>query len=227
MPAFSITPGEKRTVPEQVREARALWTEKRNIDWNRRPREPERISMKRFLTVLIAAAFFLTLFAPAGCGGDKAKAQEYMRNGDDIINGLSIRYGGIEQQTNMLLDEYNKGATMDAAGVKAKIDEINGTMNDAEGDAMQAGADYSSIKQLQGVQDYAMYAEYRLEMLRKLSEMKGLLGAMLAEIEKSNASGQAPDMARLQELSNEVENRGAEMSALDRQATDYKSEKNL
>jgi hypothetical protein len=183
--------------------------------------------MKRFLTLLIATAFFLTLFATGGCGGDNAKAQEYMRNGDDIINGLSIRYGEIEKQMNTLLDEYNKGATMDAAGVKAKVDEINGTMSDAEGDATQAGADYSSIMQLQGVQDYQMYAEYRLEMLRKLSETKGLLGAMLAEIDESNASGQAPDIARLQELSTEVEDRGAEMSALDRLATDYKSEKNL
>jgi hypothetical protein len=182
--------------------------------------------MKKLLAFLVAAAFLFSLFALAGCGGDKAKAQEYMESGDSIMTGLSISYAEIGSQVNALISEYGKG-TPDPADVKAKMDTINGLISDGEAGAQEAGADYTQIMQMKGVQDYAQYAEIRLEMLRKLNDVNALLGQMQSLIDKSRSAGQAPDPAQLQELANEIGNTEDEMSALDRQASDFKSEKNL
>jgi hypothetical protein len=182
--------------------------------------------MKKLLAFLVAAAFLSSLVAPAGCGGDKAKAQEYMDSGDGLLTSLSVSYAEIGSQANALISEYGTG-TPDAADVKAKMDAISGMISEGQTSAQEAGADYTQIMQLRGVQDYAQYAEIRLEMLRKLNDVNALLGQMLSLIENSNSAGQAPDPVQLQELANEIGNTEDEMSALDRQASDFKSEKNL
>jgi hypothetical protein len=182
--------------------------------------------MKKTLVFLVGTVFLFSLFAPSGCGGDKAKAQQYMESGDSILLDLSVRYAELGSQANALIAEYGQGAP-DPADVKAKTDAISNTISDGQASAEEAGTDYTQIMQLRGVQDYAQYAEMRLEMLRKLNDVNALLEQMLSAIEKSTAAGEAPDPGQLQELANQIGNTEDEMSALDRQASDFKSKKDL
>ncbi|OFW59312.1 MAG: hypothetical protein A2V52_06675 [Actinobacteria bacterium RBG_19FT_COMBO_54_7] len=182
--------------------------------------------MKRLIAILIAAAFILTLM-PAGCGGDKGKAREYMNKGDAIISDLNTRYVEIGSRVDTLVSEYSQGINTETIGVKDELDEIKGLIGQAQVGAAEARVDYTGILELQGVQDYAQYAEFRLEMLNKLSQVDGVFSQNLALINSANTTGQPADVAQLASLGAQLETLGTEISALDQQAGDFKVRKKL
>ncbi len=182
--------------------------------------------MKKYLIVLMIAAFVLTV-VPGGCGGDMGKARELMNNGDQILSDINAQYVEIGNNAHALVNEYSQGINPEPIGVKAKADEIKGLISEAEGNASEAMGDYGGILQLQGVQDYALYAELRLEILNRLQQADGIFGQTLAIVDASIKSGQAPDIAQLAALASQLENLGTEMAALDQQAKDFKAGKKL
>jgi len=182
--------------------------------------------MKKYLIVLMIAAFVLTA-VPGGCGGDKGKAEELMNNGDQILSDINAQYVEIGNKAHTLVNEYSQGINTEPMGVKAKTDEIKGLISEGESDAGEAMGDYGGILQLQGVPDYALYAELRLEILNRLQQAGGIFGQTLAIIDASITTGQAPDIAQLAALASQLENLGIEMAALDQQAKDFKAGKKL
>jgi hypothetical protein len=182
--------------------------------------------LKKILAILMIAGFVFTLI-PGGCGGDKAKAQEYLRNGDEILLDLKSQYLDIASKTDSLINDYSQGKNTEPAGVKARIEEIEARIGNANSDSGNAAAAYNRILDLRDVPDYRQYAEIRLEMLSRLQRQDSLFEEMLSTIDRCLDGGQAPDMARLQDLASQVTDTGTEISGLDQQAIDLKAGRKL
>ncbi len=182
--------------------------------------------MKKYFIVMTIAAFVLTA-VPGGCGGVNGTARELMNNGDQILSDINAQYVEIGNKAHTLVNEYSQGINTEPVGVKAKTDEIRGLIGEVEGSAGEAMGDYGGILQLQGVPDYALYAELRLEVLNRLQQAGGIFGQTLAIIDASITTGQAPDIAQMAALGSQLENLGDEMTALEEQAKDFKAEKKL
>lgn len=180
--------------------------------------------MKRFMVVALVAALLVGVVSVSvGCGGDTAKAQEYMNAADEAYQKLG-------EDANQLAGKITQAMTKatDVAGLEAAIAEVNTFIDDLIKQAEEVTALYDKIKPLNGVVNYVKYADMMTEVLTKetdaFEQLKGAMDAILA-------AAKAGDTAKLEQLSGELEATfstiGDEISKLEEQAQKFKTDNNL
>ena len=193
--------------------------------------------MKRKLLVLVAlvlvGAMALLLVLP-GCGGDKGKAKEYMKNTEDMIDGMESKTEKFLSDLQGLFAKWSEGAITTVAQLKSETEGVEEQMDELLGEAKEAIDELDKILDLKGVEDYAQYAKYRLSIIENnltiaenieyiLNEMESILTA----VESGQEVNQEAIVSKLMEIAEKITELEEVNEELDKKAEDLKSEKKL
>lgn len=189
--------------------------------------------MRRILlsvTCIVAAAAFLL----AGCGGDSAKARDYMANGDEQFADLVLKNdelsGEIESVFGKLSEDILDGKTPEGESFEKSVTKIKALGGDLVDIAGGVAAQYSKISGLQGVGDYAQYASLRMQVIdidkKMVSRLDEYLDGCLASL-SSEVFDPIEFSACARAFAAEIKEEDARARELEEQAKKLKDEKEL
>lgn len=185
--------------------------------------------MKKFLTAAVAALVVVSVLASAGCGGDTAKAQEYMEEADAAQKELSSKLNELSRDTTALVTAALQGNV--AAITQEDLTRIAGMVGTFEPEIARVKDLYARITALDGVDDYAAYAESMMKALDAEAEIVAAGGAFLAELEPYLKNGDVAGLTSKIESSTEaiIEVQGLQTASDEAyaEAEKIKKEKNL
>jgi hypothetical protein len=178
---------------------------------------------KSISLVLVVVLSLLVVALLPGCGGDTKQAQEYMQNGDKLVERL---------QTEANTWQADVSASMtnvaDPAAFQSAIEKAKASANDLSKTAGEAKAEFEKILELEGVEDYAKYAELQIEALDKFQELITKTNSFFDQMAAMVSSGDVSGLTAAQEqYTTEVTTLGEEINKLDDEAQQLKSDKDL
>jgi hypothetical protein len=163
------------------------------------------LMMKKALIALLAAALCMSmLVALAGCGTDenKEEAKQAMIEGDGYMDAAREQQALLQEKQNELTASFMAGDTSvmaEVTGEEAQA-EFKAILDDMQAELDAAEQAYTSIMEIEGVQDYKDYANKMIEAIGKygdwLQAAQTLLGSV-ADILANLPPGQMPDVTQL------------------------------
>ncbi len=180
--------------------------------------------MRRFVSlVLVVVLALLVVALLPGCGGDTKQAQEYMENGDKLVERLQSEANTWQSDVSASMANVS-----DPAAFQAAIDKAKASANELSKTAGEAKAEFEKILDLEGVEDYVEYAELQIEALDKFQELITKTNSFFDQMAAMVSSGDVTGLTAAQEqYTTEVNALGEEINKLDEEAQELKSEKDL
>lgn len=140
--------------------------------------------MKKALVLALVAILAVSVLAVAGCG-EVDKAKEYMKEGDDLSIKLEdYTKQATESVTDLLID---LGVDLTVTGdvdFDRVVEEADKQIGELVSSGEKAKAEYQKILDLDGVEDYKEYANYRIKAIDNttslLEKMKSLIDTLNA-----------------------------------------------
>lgn len=193
--------------------------------------------MKRFITLLVAILLIAgsLAFLP-GCGGDTAKAQEYMKAGDDILSEVQTESESLGEQITDIGNDLSSGAITTTAELEERAEEYENDTDAILEKAEEAKAEYEKILSLNGVEDYVEYAGLTIDLIdtaiELLEGMNSMLTDTLAYLQKVEAGTltEAEDAAfaeEMEKLEADIGDLSDEAEELSDEKDQLKTDKNL
>lgn len=135
------------------------------------------------LTLAIMLVAIVAVLLP-GCGSDTKQAKKYMQQGDELVKQYEGEHTAWEQSVN-------------SATSIADLDKIKDSANDMSKTAGEARAAYEKILSLKGVEDYALYADIKMEILDKQQEFISLTNVYLDQLAPMISSGDVTNLSSI------------------------------
>lgn len=186
---------------------------------------------RRTLSLVILVALVV---ATAGCGDQKAEARKYMAEGDQALAALQSDSQAFEEKQQAFQQDASSGRISTSSELDEKIAELETIASRLEAGYADAKAAYERLKTLNGVDDYARYADLRIQGLNKLTELTDTYLEFLKFISdalRQEETGQAIDQEALNnratQISNDLMRLNEETKKLDDEAKKLKSDKKL
>ncbi|MBN2168730.1 MAG: hypothetical protein JW738_05755 [Actinobacteria bacterium] len=152
--------------------------------------------MKRVLIISISLLLAVVLVAAtAGCN-DKAKAQEYMKKGDELST-QSYSLSAFTKEMNSadftsLLTELGLDLAAATAGDwESSASEVTSEIDRLISDANNAQDEYEKILALDGVDDYQQYAELKIKALENYIPVLESLQSLINQMGKALSQGKS------------------------------------
>lgn len=136
---------------------------------------------RRIITPVLVALIALALFS-MGCGGEKAKAKEYMKEGNDFMVKADEKSKKLEEAINTLNEKLTPGAT--SQEIKSLADPIDDASNEILIDIGKAKESYKKIEKSGNVGAYKDYAKTQIALIDKESQMVMEFIRMLDQLEE-------------------------------------------
>ena len=145
------------------------------------------ITMKKCVTLalVIMLVSIVAVLLP-GCGSDTKQAKEYIQQGDKLAKQYMEERATWEQNI--------KSATS-----PADLEKIKTFANDMSKTAGEAKAAYKNILSLKGVEDYATYADLKIQFLDKSQEFITLTNTYLDKLVAMIVSGDVTNQPSISE----------------------------
>lgn len=122
-----------------------------------------------FLAAALAALAALFASFLVGCGGDLAKAREYVRNGDEQV--AEIEKEGQQLGNEMtgafdaIIKDISAGRTPDAGAFESTADSVRKHADSMLKQASAARAEFEKVDSLDDPGEYKAYADLRVKMI--------------------------------------------------------------
>ncbi|MDD5448099.1 MAG: hypothetical protein PHO53_02890 [Actinomycetota bacterium] len=136
---------------------------------------------KRITASIFVVLMVLTLFS-IGCGGEKEKAQQFMKEGDSFITKADGKSKRLEDAIDTLGEKLTPNAT--SQEIKSLADPIDEVSNEILIDIGKAKESYEKIVELGNVGAYKDYAKTQIELIDKESQMVTEFMRMLDQLEE-------------------------------------------
>ena len=155
-------------------------------------------AMKRVLVLLMVTLLGLTVLVAAGCGGDTAQAQEYLKAADEAYTEAQAQG---EEILNILTPMLAGAMAGNYAAVTPEVLANGSELIQESLDTLlpDAAAAYAKVNDLEGVEDYQAYADAMLKTIESdteaLAGTKGLIDS-LAPIAQSGDAAQVEQWFR-------------------------------
>jgi HPt (histidine-containing phosphotransfer) domain-containing protein len=150
--------------------------------------------MRKTLVLLVVLLVSSALLALPGCGGDAAKAKEYMEKGDEYSVELKDYVENASDNVTDLLVSLGVDlavtGTVEFETVAEQARKNIGQLRNAGGKAV---AEYEKIEDLSGVEDYKKYAELRIKSLNEIGNLLEKAEDLISQLEKASAAGEPLD----------------------------------
>jgi len=150
--------------------------------------------MRKTLVLLVVLLVSSALLALPGCGGDAAKAKEYMEKGDEYSVELKDYVENASDNVTDLLVSLGVDlavtGTVEFETVAEQARKNIGQLRNAGGKAV---AEYEKIEDLSGVEDYKEYAELRIKSLNEIGNLLEKAEDLISQLEKASAAGEPLD----------------------------------
>lgn len=132
--------------------------------------------MKKCMCILVSLILTITVFCATGCGSNEAKAEDYMKKGDELSNSLEALTRNAKDDATGLVTALGLDLMAASAGEwESSAGEVEAKVDQWIKDAKEAKVEYEKILDLSGVEEYKKYAELRIKALDNLiSVMNGL-----------------------------------------------------
>ena len=166
------------------------------------------------LTLVIMLVATVAVLLP-GCGSDTKQAKEYMQQGDRLAKQYDGERTAWEQ-------------TVNSATSAADMEKIKSSANDMSKTVGEAKAVYEKIIALNGVADYAKYADLEIKALGEKQEFITLTTTYLDQLAPRIASGDIFNLPSISDkYGNDVKKLTEETTKLDEEAQKLKADKKL
>jgi hypothetical protein len=179
--------------------------------------------LRRATTVALAIMLCSAFLVASGCGGDTARAQQYMKTADSYYDQVATD----SQALSGKITSAFSGAT-DPAQMQAAVAQLNGFLDSMDKEADKAGAAYEKMTPLKGVGDYTRYASMQIKLMGLVKQATGKLRTVMNQVAAAVGAG---DTAKLQALQASFEadfnQISQQITTLEQQANKFKSQKNL
>lgn len=173
--------------------------------------------MRRLFTLALLMMLVAVVAVPlSGCGGDTEQARQYMQQGDELA-------GQFRDEANTWVQNIKSGYESPAGQEKFRA-----SAEDLSKTAGEAKAAFEKILTLEGVDDYARYAELQIQRMDIFQEFITLTSTYFDRVVAMMDSG---DVSNLQGLTDayleDADKLGEEIDGLDEEAQKLKADKNL
>jgi hypothetical protein len=132
-------------------------------------------------TLAAAIVLLMVAFMAASCGGDPAKAKAYVREGDALL----VKIQPVSQDLSSAISELFKAVfaegKVDAAAFVTGAAKIKEQADRLLSGAESARKEYARVAELEGVTDYARYADYQQQIIELNAKGVADLNAFLDE----------------------------------------------
>lgn len=174
------------------------------------------------LVLVIMLALIAVSLLP-GCGGDTKQAKKYMENGDKLVQQLQKEASTWQTDVSASMGNVN-----DPVAFQSAIEKAKASANELSKTAGEAKAEFEKINTLEGVDDYAEYADLQIQALDKFQELITKTNSFFDQIAAMVNSGDVTGLTAAQEqYTNEVNAIGEEINKLDEEAQKLKADKDL
>lgn len=180
--------------------------------------------MKRTMTIALVLALAVVLaIVVAGCGGDTKQAKQYMQAGDKLVQKLQTDAQTWQTEVSSSMSNITDPAAFSAAMQKAKT-----SANELSKTAGEAKAEYEKIKGLNGVDNYAKYADLETQAMDQFQKLITETNKFFDQIVSMATSGDVTGITNAQKTYTDTANNiGGQITKLDEEAQKLKTDKKL
>jgi len=175
---------------------------------------------------ILVLACIMLLLVPAvvlvGCGGgDTGQAKKYVKQGDQLANERGSK-------NTELLDAWRtvRQAT-DSAAKATAWEQAESIYSEVQALVQKEQAEYAKIKGLKDVEDYAKYAELKIQELNAFDEMLKVTNDFLLKLNNNGFGSQQELEAANQKYQAEAQKLQEENEQANKEAEQLKKDKNL
>ncbi len=175
---------------------------------------------------ILVLACIMLLLVPAvvlvGCGGgDTGQAKQYVKQGDQLANERGSK-------NTELLDAWRtvRQAT-DSAAKATAWEQAESIYSEVQALVQKEKAEYAKIKGLKDVEDYAKYAELKIQELNAFDEMLKVTNDFLLKLNNNGFGSQQELEAANQKYQAEAQKLQEENEQANKEAEQLKKDKNL
>ena len=158
----------------------------------------------RWPIVLLLCGTLVLATLAAGCDTATAEAREFMERGDTILTELGpvidTMYEGIVELSGEIIEgEITSSSQYESASVfvRADNDEYKRQLDDAKGE-------FEKILELDGMDDYAEYAQLRLDAIENANGFSNLASTTLDDIDSVVGRIEAGELAGSEAITAEL-----------------------
>lgn len=182
--------------------------------------------------ICIVAFSMTTLLT--GCGGDGAKAKQYVNEGDRLISSIEdngVELGSaIEEAFEELFELISQGKAPDTSSFSEQSDRMSSLADEMLVEAESAKAAYGNVEQLDDVPDYEQYAALMIRLVDVNSEGLNQLMDFLEQVEARLTTSPFDAVAFqvfVTEFGESMESIGEEGGRIQEEAQQLKKQKGL
>ena len=186
------------------------------------------------VALLVIVAVVLVLVFVVFKGNDTAKAKEYMKKANGMLEAVEKKGSDISDSLSALGDEMSAGTIASSQDYNAKAETIKSDISSAQSDAEDAKTEYEKIKGLKGVEDYKKYALVRIEetdigmeMLKAEEELIDFTGEFLVSVEAGTTTDFTEYLNKAKESATNMTELGKKLVSTSEKASSLKEDKNL
>jgi len=178
--------------------------------------------MRKILYLACVVLLLVTAIVLVGCGGgDTEQAGTYVKQGDQYANERGSK------NTELLNAWKTVRQATDSAAKAAAWEQAASTYVEVQALVQKEKAAYAKIEGLKGVEDYAKYAELKIQELDAFDQMLKVTNDYLQKLNNNGFGSQQELEAASQEYQAESQKLQEEYDQANQEAEQLKKDKNL
>ncbi|MCG2796363.1 MAG: hypothetical protein L6427_10970 [Actinomycetia bacterium] len=178
--------------------------------------------MRKILVFVCIMLLLVPAVALVGCGGgDTEQAGEYVKQADQ----LAAERGS--KNTELLTAWRTVRETADPAAKETAWEQAESIYSEVQALVQKEKAEYAKIQALKGAEDYAKYAELKIQELNAFDQMLKATNDFLQKVNNNGFGSQQELEAANQEYQAEAQRLQEENEKANQEAEQLKKDKNL